>query len=86
MRIKLVKIGNSIGIRIPKSLLQQCGMEDEVDLDLDMENGTLLLNPTNINARAGWNSAFLKMANEGDDQLLDSETKTEFDSEEWKWK
>jgi antitoxin MazE len=84
MRLKLVQIGNSQGIRIPKSLLRQCGMEDEVEVE--MENNTLILKPTNINSRAGWDSAFSKMAKEGDDQLLDPELKTEFDQEEWEWK
>jgi len=83
MRLKLVQIGNSIGIRIPKSLLQQCGMEGEIEVEI--ENNTLILKPINTDPRANWDSAFSKMEKEASDRLLDSETKTEFDEKEWEW-
>jgi antitoxin MazE len=35
IRSKLVKIGNSRGIRIPHVLLQQAGLSDEVEMKLD---------------------------------------------------
>lgn len=84
MRIKLVQIGNSRGIRLPKSLIDQCGMEDEVEIA--MEGDHLIIKPINPNPRSGWEAAFKKMAETGDDRLLDSETKTQFDDEDWEWK
>lgn len=32
MRSKLVKIGNSRGVRIPKAMLDEAGLEDELDI------------------------------------------------------
>lgn len=37
------------------------------------------------NPRAGWEEAFTEMAQQGDDQLLNEETSTAFDEQEWKW-
>ena len=45
-----------------------------------------LIKSTQSNPRIGWESAFKKMHEAEDDQLLDSETNTQFDDEEWEWK
>ena len=83
MRIKLIQIGNSRGIRLPKSYIEQCGMEDEVEITMDGD--TLIIKPVQINPRSEWTAAFKKMHESGDDQLLDSEFSNSFD-EEWEWK
>lgn len=84
VRSRVIKIGNSRGVRIPKPMLEQAGLRDEVEL-LPQADG-LLLRPIR-RARAGWSEQFARMAAEGDDQLLDAETmpSTSFDNEEWQW-
>lgn len=84
MLTKIVPIGNSRGIRIPKSMLDHCGFGDEVDLQT--KNGALILRPVNT-PRAGWAEAFAGMAVAKDDFLVyeDSPAATKFDAEEWEW-
>ena len=83
IRAKLVKIGNSRGIRLPKSLLEQCQFGEIVELDV--EDGTLLVRPVH-DPRAGWDDAFRRMAERGDDRLVDGEwPATDFDEAEWEW-
>lgn len=81
MRTRIVRIGNSQGIRIPKPLLEQAGLSGEVELVLD--GRVLLVKPAQ--ARQGWDVAFQAMAEEGADHLLDGSDGTRFDDEEWTW-
>lgn len=84
MKLKLVQIGNSWGIRIPKALLQQCKFKK--DITVTVVNGNLVLSPDN-GPRKGWEEAFKKMAQAGgDDMLLDAEIiESSFDKDEWEW-
>jgi antitoxin MazE len=84
MLTKIVPIGNSRGIRIPKAMLQQCGFGEEVELQA--KGGALILRPVKT-ARAGWADAFGQMAATEDDHLVheDAPTATRFDAEEWQW-
>lgn len=83
MKLLLIQIGNSWGIRIPKSILQQCKFKKSVTVTII--NGNLVLSPDN-HPREGWEDAFKKMARVGDDTLLDAEDKmSEFDKNEWEW-
>jgi antitoxin MazE len=82
MRVSIVRIGNSRGLRIPKAVLDQCGIGDAVDLAV--EEGRVVLRPLGT-ARAGWAEAAAAMAGRGDDRLLDPETPTRFDDAEWEW-
>ena len=84
MLTKIVPIGNSRGIRIPKAMLEHCGFGEEVDLQA--KNGALILRPVNT-LRAGWAEAFAEMRKKGDDRLAPeaAPTATAFDAEEWKW-
>ena len=84
MRSRIVRIGNSRGVRIPKLLLEQSGLEGEVEMQA--ENGSLLIRPV-TKPRAGWAEAFREMARQGDDALLDPSpvTLSAWDEEEWEW-
>lgn len=55
MKVALVPIGNSRGVRLPKAVLEQCGFEDVVEMTI--ERGRIVLAPSN-KARAGWAEAF----------------------------
>jgi antitoxin MazE len=84
MRLRIVKIGNSQGIRIPKPLLEQLNINE--DVDIVVENNQMIIRPVS-NPRAGWNDAFRKMAENGDDVLIDGEQTTThpWDETEWQW-
>ncbi len=85
MKTRIVKIGNSKGIRIPKPLLRELGLHSEVEITV--QDGALVIRPVR-KARTGWENAFLEMAARGDDQLLDGEMIQDhsWDEREWKWK
>ncbi len=52
---KLIQIGNSQGIRIPKAFIKQAGL-DGVDLELEVVPQGLLIKPFK-QARANWQEA-----------------------------
>ena len=84
MKAVLVPIGNSRGIRIPKPLIEQCGLADEVEMDV--QDGTILIRAPRVRPRAGWTEAFVRMAREGDDKLAGGHLPaTQWDKEEWEW-
>lgn len=84
IKVKIVRIGNSKGIRLPKSLLEQYNMKDEVLLET--KKNAVVIRPLE-NPRAGWEESYKSMRSRGDDRLLDKETivETEWDEEEWRW-
>lgn len=85
MRTKLIPIGNSKGIRLPRAIIQQCGLGDEIELEVKRDH--LVVRPLR-QVRAGWEEAFRKMHERGDDRLLDEQdahTETEWDRSEWTW-
>jgi antitoxin MazE len=83
MKIELVRIGNSRGIRIPKPILDQCGFRDIVELRI--ENDTLVIAPEH-QPREGWEEAFRAAGPPSRDELLlDSVGANAFDTEEWQW-
>lgn len=84
MRARIVKIGNSQGIRIPKPLLKQLQINEDVDIEI--ENNQIIIRPVS-NPRSGWDAAFQKMAENGDDVLIEGEqTITHaWDETEWQW-
>ncbi len=83
MRVSIIKIGNSQGIRLPKPLLEQCGFNQEVELEI-RNHELILKSPTT--PRANWSKAFKAMATNGDDQLIDPLPATKWDEKEWEWK
>lgn len=82
-RTRIIQIGNSKGIRVPKVLLEQAELPDEVELQA--ERGRLIVRAAR-GARAGWADAAKVMRARGEDQLLDAPTSSEFDSKEWQWR
>jgi antitoxin MazE len=84
MKAAVVRIGNSRGVRIPKALLEQCRFRDTVELEV--EDGRLVIRPAE-QVRSGWDEAFRRMADKGDDALLDRDSlaPTRWDESEWEW-
>ena len=84
MRGHLVKIGNSRGIRIPKALLEQTGITE--DIELEVQGSQIVIRPAS-HPRGGWDSAFRAMAAKGDDTLVlaDENLPHPWDEREWRW-
>ena len=83
MRARIVRIGNSRGIRIPKPLIEQMGLEEDVEIVI--QGNALVIRPAG-RPRAGWVEAFRVMASQGDDVLLDETRATRWDEDEWQWR
>jgi antitoxin MazE len=81
-RARIVRIGNSRGIRVPKVLLDQAQLPDEVELHA--EPGRLIVRAAR-RPRADWAKAARAMGEGKHDGLLDEPTATRFDREEWEW-
>lgn len=82
MKVKIIPIGNSQGIRIPKPLIEAAELEGPLEMRV-VEAGLLI---ERISApRAGWAEAAKKMRARGEDGLLDDPTPSKFDESEWEW-
>jgi antitoxin MazE len=82
-KTRIVRIGNSRGIRIPKMLLEAAELPDEVELHA--EPGRLVVEAVH-HARRGWAAAARRMRARGEDRSPDVPTLTRFDREEWEWR
>ena len=82
-KARIVRIGNSRGIRIPKTLLEEAKLSDEVELHA--EPGRLVVEAVR-HARTGWAAAAKRMRARGEDRFLDAPTPTRFDHKEWEWR
>jgi antitoxin MazE len=83
MRARVIKIGNSQGLRIPKPILEQTGIMD--DVEIEVEKDKIIIRPVK-NVREGWDAAFKRMSQKGDDAPLINETISHsWDEEEWQW-
>jgi len=67
MELSIIKIGNSKGIRLSKSILKQLGIKDRVELIV--KNDQLIIKPIS-KVRDGWEDQFEQMAKLNDDLLL----------------
>jgi antitoxin MazE len=82
MKTRLVRIGNSRGVRIPKPLIEQAGLSDEVELEV--RQGAIVIAAA-ARPRAGWAAAAKQGHERGDDAPLAKGPPTRFDLEEWEW-
>lgn len=83
MKARLVRIGNSRGLRLPKPLIDQAGLGTDVELQLRGDG--ILIAPVKAPPRSGWAEAARRLQTRGEGQLLDPPTSTRFDDEEWEW-
>ena len=84
MRANVIKIGDSQGLRMPKTVLEQTGIVDAVEIEV--EKNRIVIRPAE-NIREGWDEAFKAMAENRDDRLLIEEEHIEhsWDDEGWEW-
>jgi len=83
-RSRIVKLGNSQGVRIPKPLLEQAGLRG--DVEIEAQDGQLVIRNVK-HPRAGWAEQFREMVHRGDERLPDWEAvgPSSFDEDEWVW-
>ncbi len=79
---KIVRIGNSRGLRIPKALLDEASLTNEVELRA--EPGKLTVSAVRT-PRAGWADVAREARAAGDDRLLDPPFRNDFDENDWRW-
>lgn len=82
-KTRIVRIGNSKGIRIPKTLFDKAQLPE--DVELHAKRGRLIVQAAR-HARSGWAEAAKRMHTGGDDALLDEPPPAKFDREDWKWR
>ena len=83
VKTRIVRIGNSQGVRIPKILLDQTNLGE--DVELEVEQGRIVIRSSRP-VRAGWDKQFRMMAEVDDDLLLDEAIRdAAWDEEEWEW-
>ncbi len=82
MKTRLVRIGNSRGIRLPKPVIEEAGLTEEVQLRV--RPGAILIEPA-TGPRTGWAEAAKQMRARSEDQLIGAPAPTRFDLEEWGW-
>lgn len=83
MKVKLVRVGNSRGIRIPKAVLEQCGLQEVAEMRV--VRGHLVI-AREHRPRQGWEEAFLAAGPSSDDELmLEALPDSTFDREDWRW-
>jgi antitoxin MazE len=81
-KTRIVRIGNSRGIRVPKILLDQADLPEEVELRA--EPGRIVVSAA-TRPRAGWAARARAMHHRKDDLMLDATTPTNFDDKDWRW-
>ena len=82
MKAQLVRIGNSRGIRLPKVVIEQANLTEEVELEV---RGATVVISAAKKPRAGWAQAAKEAHALGEDRLLDPSAPTEFEEGEWQW-
>ena len=82
MKTRLVRIGNSRGVRLPKAIITQAGLTDEVELGV--RDGAVIIARV-TSARSRWADAAKQMRQHNEDLLIDPPVPTLFDEKEWEW-
>lgn len=80
MELAIIKIGNSKGLRLSKTILEKYNIKDKVEIILEM--GRIIIKPIEA-PRQNWEAAFEKMRQEGDDKLLMNDVFNDETFEEW---
>ena len=86
VRQRIVRIGNSRGVRLPASMLAEAQLAEGDEVELSAEVGQIVVRQVR-KPRAGWAEQFAAMAQHGDDKLLDGDqlTASSWDVTEWEW-
>lgn len=80
MEIAIIKIGNSKGLRLSKTILEKYHIKDKVELIF--EKSQIILKPI-TEPRKGWEKAFKEMHKNNDDSLFIDDVFDDENLEEW---
>ena len=80
MEANIIKIGNSKGIRLSKTILEKYNLRDKVEMIL--ERGQIILKPIDT-PRENWEEKFKEMNANNDDQLLIDDVFEDEHFDEW---
>ena len=81
VKTRLIQIGNSRGVRLPKLLIEQAQLGE--DIELEVKDGAIIISSA-AGHRQGWAGAAEDLAAR-EEGLLDPSASTRFDEEEWEW-
>jgi len=81
MKIPIIKIGNSKGILLSKTVMERYGFRDKAEIL--MKQDYLELKPA-TSPRQGWDESFRQMHRKGDDRLKNHDIPDHDHLEEWK--
>ena len=79
MKTRLVRIGNSRGIRLPKPIIEEAGLTD--DVEVQVRDGAITI-AASAAPRSGWAEAAKQLRERDEDRLLDLPIPTYFDEKE----
>lgn len=82
MQTRIIRIGNSKGVRIPAHILQHCKIEDLINLEII--DGKIVISSA-VKPRRGWNEQFRLMNKNSDDKLLIDDSLGAGDEDDWTW-
>lgn len=80
METAIIKIGNSKGLRLSKTILEKYKITDKVEMIL--EEGQIILKPID-SPRKNWEKAFKQMRENNDDRLMFNDVFEDENFEEW---
>lgn len=85
MKTKITNIGNSKGIIIPKTIIEQCGFKEQVSLEV--KDKCLVISPANNPPRQGWTEAIIAAGDSelSNELLMGDYLDHSWDKEEWTW-
>jgi len=81
MRAKVIRIGNSKGIRIPAYILKECNIKEKIRLEV--KDSKIIITPMD-KPRKNWDKKFKEMKNNREDKLIISDN-VGLDAEDWEW-
>ena len=82
MKARLVQIGNSRGVRLPKPMIEEAGLND--DVDIHVKEGSIIIT-SNLKPRSDWADSAKLLHDRNDDVLIGNSNSTIFDETEWQW-
>ncbi|HUH33040.1 MAG TPA: hypothetical protein VLZ28_03750 [Daejeonella sp.] len=83
MIVKVIKMGDSVGVMLPRAFVEQCSIKDEVSLEV--KGNTIVIKTFPTHPRHKWRERFLRAGSLNDNELLMGEFDNSFDRKEWTW-
>ena len=80
-KTRIVQVGNSQGIRLPKAMIELSGIKEHIEIEV--KDRQIIITAAS-KARVGWGDAFARMASDGD-ELEPLEVNSAWDETEWNW-